>query len=64
MALCIPEKKKQNVHYTLYLSRDLMSKMWDEDRENVVESRYGQLSSTEKIEKKQNKTNQGQCKTN
>ena len=29
-----------------------MSKMWDEDRENVVESRYGQLSSTEKIEKK------------
>ena len=57
-------KKKQNVHYTLYLSRDLMSKMWDEDRENVVESRYGQLSSTEKIEKKQNKTNQGQCKTN
>ena len=58
------KKKKQNVHYTLYLSRDLMSKMWDEDRENVVESRYGQLSSTEKIEKKQNKTNQGQCKTN
>ena len=43
-----------------------MSKMWDEDRENVVECRYGQLSSTEKIEKKkqkQNKTNQEQRKT-
>ena len=26
--------------------------LWDEDRENVVECRYGQLSSTEKIEKK------------
>ena len=37
-----------------------MSKMWDEDRENVVEGRYGLLSSTEKIEKKtkQNKTKQ------
>ena len=33
-----------------------MGKMWDEDRENVVESRYGLLSSTEKIEK--NKTKQ------
>ena len=33
-----------------------MSKMWDEDRENVVECRYGQLSSTGKMEKtKQNK---------
>ena len=35
-----------------------MSKMWDEDRENIVECRYGQLSSTEKIiiiKKKQNK---------
>ena len=29
--------------------------LWDEDRENVVECRYGQLSSTEKIEKKKTK---------
>ena len=29
--------------------------LWDEDRENVVECRYGQLSSTEKIEKKKQK---------
>ena len=36
-----------------------MSKMWDEDRENVVECKYGQLSSTEKIENKnKNKTKQ------
>ena len=42
----------------LYLSQDLMSKMWDEDRENIVECRYGQLSSTEKIKKKRNKTKQ------
>ena len=41
----------------LYLSQDLMSKMWDEDRENIVECRYGQLSSTEKIKKK-NETKQ------
>ena len=34
-----------------------MSRMWDEDRENVVECRYGQLSSTEKIEKKKTKQN-------
>ena len=32
-----------------------MSKMFYEDRENVVECRYGQLSSAEQIEKK-NKT--------
>ena len=37
--------------------------LWDEDRENVVECRYGQLSSTEKIEKKKNKRNQEQYKT-
>ena len=36
-------------------TRDLMSKMFYEDRENVVECRYGQLSSAEQIEKK-NKT--------
>ena len=55
MALCIPEKNRQsNVPCTLR----------DEDRENVVECRYGQLSSTEKIEKKkQNKRNQEQYKT-
>ena len=41
----------------MYLSQDLMSKMWDEDRENIVECRYGQLSSTEKIKKK-NETKQ------
>ena len=29
--------------------------LWDEDRENVVECRYGQLSSTEEIEKKKQK---------
>jgi len=34
-----------------------MSKMWDEDRENVVECRYGLLSSTEKIEKNKTKQN-------
>ena len=46
MALCIPEKNRQsNVPCTL----------WDEDRENVVECRYGQLSSTEEIEKKKQK---------
>ena len=34
-----------------------MSKMLNEDRENVVECRYGQLSSAEQIEKKnRNKT--------
>ena len=37
--------------------------LWKEDRENVVEFRYGQLSSTEKIEKKKNKRNQEQDKT-
>ena len=49
--------KKPKVECILYLSRDMMSKMWDEDRENIVECRYGQLSSTEKIIiiKKQNK---------
>ena len=47
MALCIPEKNRQsNVPCTL----------WDEDRENVVECRYGQLSSTENIEKKTKET--------
>ena len=46
MALCIPEKNRQsNVPCTLR----------DEDRENVVECRYVQLSSTEKIGKKQKK---------
>ena len=57
---------KRKFESILYLSQDLMSKMWDEDRENIVECRYGQLSSTEKIIKKktkQNKTNQEQCKT-
>ena len=50
-------RKKPKVKCTLHLTRDLMSKMWDEDRENIVECRYGQLSSTEKIIiiKKQNK---------
>ena len=61
MALCIPEKKPK-VECILYLSRDLMNKMWDEDRENIVECRYGQLSSTEKIiiikkESKQTRSN-------
>ena len=32
-----------------------MSKMFYEDRENVVECRYGQLSSAEQIEKKKTK---------
>ena len=36
--------------------------LWDEDRENVVECRYGQLSSTEKIEKK-TKTKETRNKT-
>ena len=40
-----------------------MSKMWDEDKENVVECRYGLLSSTKKQKQKQNKTNQEQYKT-
>ena len=53
MALCIPEKNRQsNVPCTL----------WDEDGENVVECRYGQLSSTGEIQKK-NKRNQEQYKT-
>ena len=36
--------------------------LWNEDRENVVECRYGQLSSTEKIEKK-TKTKETRNKT-
>ena len=48
---------KRKFESILYLSQDLMSKMWDEDRENIVECRYGQLSSTEKIKKK-NETKQ------
>ena len=43
---------KRKFESILYLSQDLMSKMWDEDRENIVECRYGQLSSTEEIKKK------------
>ena len=47
MALCIPEKNRQsNVPCTL----------WDEDGENVVECRYGQLSSTGEIQKKTKET--------
>ena len=54
--------KKPKVECILYLSRNMMSKMWDEDRENIVECRYGQLSSTEKIiiiikESKQTRSN-------
>ena len=43
----------------------MMSKMCNEDREDIVERRYGQLSSTEKviIIKKRIKTNQEQYKT-
>ena len=41
-----------------------MSKMWDEDRENVVECRYGQLSSTEKIEKNKTKQTRNNTKQN
>ena len=48
---------KRKFESIVYLSQDLMSKMWDEDRENIVECRYGQLSSTEKIKKK-NETKQ------
>ena len=48
---------KRKFESILYLSQDLMTKMWDEDRENIVECRYGQLSSTEKIKKK-NETKQ------
>ena len=40
MALCIPEKKNRTSNKPCTLSRDLMCKMWDEDRENVVECRY------------------------
>ena len=56
---------KRKFESILYLSQDLKSKMWNEDRENIVEYRYGQLSSTEKTKKKKkrNKTNQEQCKT-
>ena len=35
-----------------------MSKMFYEDRENVVECRYGQLSSAEQIEKNKTATKQ------
>ena len=45
--------RKSNV-----LTRDLMSKMLNEDRENVFECRYGQLSSTEQIEKNKTATKQ------
>ena len=48
---------KRKFEGILYLSQDLMSKMWDEDRENIVECRYGQLSSTEKTKKKKTKQN-------
>ena len=51
---------KRKFESILYLSQDLMSKMWDEDRENVVECKYGQLSSTGKIEK--TKQNNWRCK--
>ena len=43
---------KRKFESILYLSQDLKSKMWNEDRENIVECRYGQLSSTEKTNKK------------
>ena len=33
--------------------------LWDEDRENVVECRYGQLSSTGEIEKKKKQNKLG-----
>ena len=46
---------KRKFESILYLSQDLKSKMWNEDRENIVECRYGQLSSTEEIEKKKQK---------
>ena len=49
---------KRKFESILYLSQDLKSKMWNEDRENIVECRYGQLSSTEKTNKKKNETKQ------
>ena len=43
---------KRKFESILYLLQDLMSKMWDEDRENIVECRYG------KQKQKRNKTKQ------